>query len=135
VVICDISVPSDVSDSVARERPDIHIFRGGVVRLPLDPDFEIGGISLPRGHSLACMAETLLMGLEGADTHWSVGPVTASGVRQTMAAAERHEFRVADLTRKKTRIVNRFFDELRGRTSAPEPVGSGFWPALTLAGP
>ena len=87
VVICDISVPSDVTDPVALERPDVHVIRGGVVRLPLDPTFEIGGITLPRGHSLACMAETLLMGLDGATGHWSVGSVTVDGVERTMAAA------------------------------------------------
>ncbi len=66
VAICDISLPSDVSDEVRRARPDVLVIRGGIVRLPFNHDFSIAGISLPRGHALACMSETLLMGLEGA---------------------------------------------------------------------
>ena len=134
MVICDISVPSDVADQVLLERPDVHVIRGGVVRLPLDRGFEIGGITLPKGHSLACMAETLLMGLDGATGRGSVGPVTTDGVVQTMAAAARHGFRVADLSRQGVQVVNRFFDDLRGREWTPERIGTVAAPALTMVG-
>ena len=134
VVICDISVPSDVAGAVALERPDVHVIRGGVVRLPLDPTFEIGGISLPPGHSLACMAETLLMGLEGATNHWSVGPVTADGVACIDGAARRHDFQVAELTPRSVQVVNRFFDDLRGRERIPDLVGVGRMPTVAMTG-
>jgi len=68
-----------------------------VVRLPLDDDFAIGGIPLARGHVYACMAETLLMGLEGLSTHGSIGPVTVEGVRRAMAMAEKHGFALGDI--------------------------------------
>jgi acetylornithine/succinyldiaminopimelate/putrescine aminotransferase len=124
VVICDISLPPDVSEDVLRERPDVRVIRGGVVRLPLDPGFSIAGIGLPPGHSLACMAETLLMGLEEATDNWSVGPVTADGVRRAMAAADAHGFDVADMGLLSTGPVGRFFDELRGRPREPTPTAS-----------
>ncbi|HEY7037660.1 MAG TPA: aminotransferase class III-fold pyridoxal phosphate-dependent enzyme [Methylomirabilota bacterium] len=97
VVICDISLPADVADVVARERPDVLVVTGGVVRLPLDAEFSIGGIPLPRGHVFACMAETLLMGLEGTWKATSVGPVTVESVRHAMAMAEKHGFTVGDV--------------------------------------
>ena len=96
VVICDISLPSNVADSVELECPNVLVVRGGVVRLPLDHDFSIGGIPLAPGHVYACMAETLLMGLEGS-TQGSVGSVTVDGVRQAMAMADRHGFTLADI--------------------------------------
>jgi len=97
VAICDISLPSDVSEQVRRTRPDVLVIRGGVVRLPCNDDFSIGGIALPRGHALACMSETLLMGLEGLRSNGSVGPVTEEGVRRTLAWADKHGFALADL--------------------------------------
>jgi acetylornithine/succinyldiaminopimelate/putrescine aminotransferase/predicted amino acid dehydrogenase len=97
VAICDISLPSDVSDEVRRFRPDVLVIRGGIVRLPRNADFSIGGIALPPGHALACMSETLLMGLEGVRANGSVGPVTEDGVRRTLAWAEKHGFRLGDL--------------------------------------
>jgi acetylornithine/succinyldiaminopimelate/putrescine aminotransferase/predicted amino acid dehydrogenase len=97
VAICDISLPSDVSDDVRLLRPDVLVIRGGVVQLPANPDFSIGGIALPQGHALACMSETLLMGLEGLRSNGSVGPVTEEGVRRTLAWAEKHGFALGDL--------------------------------------
>jgi len=97
VAICDISLPSDVSPEVWAERPDVLVIRGGVVQLPRNKDFAIAGISLPKGHALACMSETLLMGLEGLSSNGSVGPVTEEGVRRTLRWAEKHGFRLGDI--------------------------------------
>jgi predicted amino acid dehydrogenase len=97
VVICDISLPSDVAPEVVPERPDVLVVTGGVVRLPQDDDFSIGGVPLPGGHVFACMAETLLMGLEQTWEHGSVGSVTAESVRHAMAMAEKHGFAVGDI--------------------------------------
>jgi len=124
VVICDISLPPDVSDEVLRKRPNVRVIRGGVVQLPSDPAFSIAGIGLPPGHALACMAETLLMGLEQATDNWSVGPVTVDGVRRAMATAEAHGFCVADTGVLSTGSVGRFFNELRGRPREPAPTAS-----------
>ena len=115
VVICDISIPSDISEEVVNTRPDVRVIRGGVVRLPQDPEFAVGGIALPIGHSLACMAETLLMGLEGTQESWSVGAVTVEGVRRAMAAAQRHGFAVADTGPLTSGTADLFLAELRAK--------------------
>lgn len=96
VIICDISVPSDVAPDVIRDRPDVEIIHGGVVRLPNNPDFVIAGLPLEKGHVYACMAETLLMGLEGINSHGSYGPVRPEGVRQAMAMARKHGFELGE---------------------------------------
>ena len=116
VAICDISLPSDVSAEVLAERPDVLVIRGGVVKLPCNEDFSIGGIALPKGHALACMSETLLMGLEGLSSDGSVGSVTEEGVRRTLGWAEKHGFRLADL--RLTRVDARPMSTRRARRQA-----------------
>lgn len=97
-VICDLAVPADVAASVAVAFPDILLLKGGIVKLPRDEDFIIGGIPLPRGHIFACMGETLLMGLDqGRHFPGSVGAVCPKGVRQAMALAERFGFELGGL--------------------------------------
>lgn len=95
VVICDLAVPTDVDPSVAA-RSDVRVIRGGLVAVPNDPAFVIGGLPLPRGHAFACMAETLLLGLVGVREHFSYGPVRPEQVRQAMAWAAAHGFALGD---------------------------------------
>jgi acetylornithine/succinyldiaminopimelate/putrescine aminotransferase/predicted amino acid dehydrogenase len=92
VVICDISVPGDVDESVVLHRPKTRIIRGGVVRSSRNPGFHIPGIPLPPGHLYACMTETILMGLEGLNTHFSLGDIRMDQVRIMEQAARRHGF-------------------------------------------
>jgi predicted amino acid dehydrogenase len=92
VVINDLSVPSDVAPSVARERPEARVIRGGVVRVPLNPAWRVPGVPLPPGEMYACMAETVLMGLEGQRTHGSLGQLTPERVRAAQEMAARHGF-------------------------------------------
>ncbi len=97
VVICDISMPSDVAPSVSTERRDVLVIPGGIVRLAQNTELTIAGLDLKPGHALACMAETLLMGLEGMTAHGSYGAITPHGVQQMMALAEKHGFVLADI--------------------------------------
>ena len=56
------------------------------------PTFGLAGAPLEPGLVYACLAETVLMGLEGATTHGSYGPVTAAGVEAALAMAKKHGF-------------------------------------------
>jgi acetylornithine/succinyldiaminopimelate/putrescine aminotransferase/predicted amino acid dehydrogenase len=92
-IICDIAVPGDTAPEVAEERPDVLLLEGGAVQLPDNPDFSIAGLPLPPGQTYACVAETLLMGLEGERGHGTFGAVTTAGVRKALDAARKHGFR------------------------------------------
>jgi acetylornithine/succinyldiaminopimelate/putrescine aminotransferase/predicted amino acid dehydrogenase/acyl carrier protein len=94
VIICDVAVPPDVSPRVAALRPDVRIIPGGAVRLPADVDLDLVAGHLPPGHVYACMAETMLLGLDGATRHGSFGPVRHDDVVNVAAMAERHGFRL-----------------------------------------
>ena len=91
-VIIDLALPGDVDDSVARERPNARVIRGGVIRTPRNPDWLVPGIPLERGEMFACMTETVLMGLERARDHGSFGSLTAERVHRTVAMAQKHGF-------------------------------------------
>jgi acetylornithine/succinyldiaminopimelate/putrescine aminotransferase/predicted amino acid dehydrogenase len=97
VVICDISLPSDVAEEVKRERPDVLVIQGGVVKLPHNEDLKIGALPLAKGHVFACMAETILMGLEGVWAHDSVGSVKPDNVLKALSIAKKHGFALADI--------------------------------------
>jgi acetylornithine/succinyldiaminopimelate/putrescine aminotransferase/predicted amino acid dehydrogenase len=99
VIVCDVAVPADVSADVAFEKPQTTVMRGGVVRLPRNEDFVIAGLDLEPGFSFACMAETLLMGLEGVEESISFGPIRTEGVEWALAAAKKHGFALGKFER------------------------------------
>jgi predicted amino acid dehydrogenase len=99
VVVCDVAVPADVSPDVAFERPLATVMRGGLVKLPHNEDFVIAGLDLEPGYAFACMAETLLMGLEGVTESVSFGPIKPEGVNWGLQAARKHGFNLGKLER------------------------------------
>ena len=70
-VVCELSLPHDVSRRVALERPDVLVTEGGNMVVPGTPrfervrepgtDFDLG---LPPRTALACMSETMVLALE-----------------------------------------------------------------------
>jgi acetylornithine/succinyldiaminopimelate/putrescine aminotransferase/predicted amino acid dehydrogenase len=92
VVICDIALPQDTHPEVMERRPDVSWIRGGVVTLPRNPDWQIGGMPLAPGECFACMAETILLGLEGLTGNFSYGPITRQQVKQIAAIGRKHGF-------------------------------------------
>jgi predicted amino acid dehydrogenase len=70
------------------------VIRGGVIRPPRNPDWSVPGIPLEAGAMYACMAETILMGLEGRRVDGSLGSLTPEHVRCTGAWARKHGFTI-----------------------------------------
>lgn len=91
-VICDLAVPEDTSPRVFAERPDVRVIRGGIVRLPADPDLVLPGLPLDPGCVYACLAETLLLGLSRINEHFSWGRVTRAHVEAIRDLARYHGF-------------------------------------------
>jgi predicted amino acid dehydrogenase len=92
VVLCDVSVPNDVSPCVARERPNARIIRGGTLCLPAQQDLGVPVFDLPSGRVYACLGETLVLGLSAIDRSFSFGPLRADRVRFIGALAAHHGF-------------------------------------------
>ncbi|WP_208721124.1 aminotransferase class III-fold pyridoxal phosphate-dependent enzyme [Corallococcus aberystwythensis] len=62
-VVCDLSRPPNVSRAVKQARPDVLVIDGGVVAVPGRP--ELGwSFGFEKGLAYACMAETMILGLD-----------------------------------------------------------------------
>jgi len=71
-VVCDVALPRDVSLRVARERDDVLLIEGGLVDVPGEVDFGFD-FGLPPGKAYACMAEAMVLALEGRCESYSLG--------------------------------------------------------------
>ena len=79
-VVCELSLPHDVSRRVALERPDVLVTEGGNMVVPGNPRFERVrepgndfDLNLPPRTALACMSETMVLALEGRIEPFTLG--------------------------------------------------------------
>jgi len=104
-VVCELSLPHDVSRRVATERPDVLVLEGGNMRVPGDMRWERMrepgtdfSLDLPRGTALACMSETMVLALENKLESYTLGRgIDLPKVREIDALAERDGFSLADM--------------------------------------
>jgi acetylornithine/succinyldiaminopimelate/putrescine aminotransferase/predicted amino acid dehydrogenase len=95
-VVCDLSVPAAVCPSVKEMRSDVLVIGGGIARLPFGESHGILGLPLPPGQVYGCMAETMLLGLEGVRDATFTGMLPAEHVYRLAAMAKRHGFTLAE---------------------------------------
>lgn len=94
-VVCDVSRPRDVSKEVAQKRNDVLIIEGGVVEVPGDVDFNFN-FGFPPKTSYACMAETMMLSLEGRFESFTLGrDLTVEQVEEISKIANKHGFKLA----------------------------------------
>ena len=95
-VICDVSVPHNLDEQALAGRPDLVCIRGGIVATP-------HGESLPEnvraylqpGQIYACMAETIVLGMENHFHHYSYGDLDIRNVAEIHRLAAHHGFGLA----------------------------------------
>ena len=96
-VVCDPARPRDVSAEVARTRDDVLVVDGGVVEVPGEVEFHFN-FGFPPGTAYACMAETMILALEGRFESFSLGrQLSEEKVQEISALAGKHGFRLAGL--------------------------------------
>lgn len=94
-IVCDVARPRDVSHRVAEIRDDVLVIEGGLVEVPGDVDFGLN-FGYPPGLALACMAETMMLALEGRFEDYTLGrELTLEQVEEIGLIAEKHGFRLA----------------------------------------
>jgi len=104
-VVCELSLPHDVSRRVARERPDVLVIEGGNMLVPGNPRFERVrepgsefDLNLPPRTALACMSETMILALEGRLEPYTLGRgIDLEKVLEIESMAERCGFELADM--------------------------------------
>jgi predicted amino acid dehydrogenase len=104
-VVCELSLPHDVSRRVATERPDVLVIEGGNMRVPGDLRAmrvrEPGrpfDLNLPAGTLLACMSETALLALNDRHECFTLGRgIDIAKVREIETLASDCGFGLADM--------------------------------------
>jgi len=70
-VITDVARPLDLSPVDVAKRPDVLVIESGEIRLP--GNVRMKNIGLPKGVVYACLAETIVLALEGRFENYTVG--------------------------------------------------------------
>jgi predicted amino acid dehydrogenase len=70
-VITDVARPLDLSLEDVARRPDVLVIESGEIRLP--GEVRMRNIGLPKGVVYACLAETIVLALEGRFENYTVG--------------------------------------------------------------
>jgi len=104
-VVCELSLPHDVSRRVAQERPDVLVIEGGNMLVPGTPRFERVrepgtdfDLNLPARTALACMSETMILALEGRLEPFTLGRgIELEKIVEIEAMAERCGFTLAGM--------------------------------------
>ena len=94
-IVCDVARPRDVSNRVAKERPDVLVIEGGVVQVPGEVDFGFD-FGFPPKMAYACMSETMLLALENRAENFTLGKtVSIEQVHEIDDLAIKHGFKLA----------------------------------------
>ncbi len=94
-VVCDVARPRDVSAIIAAARDDILVIDGGMVDVPGSVDFHFN-FGFPPGKAYACMAETMILALEGRFEDYTLGKdISLNRVNEITAMARKHGFRLS----------------------------------------
>ena len=89
-IIYDVSQPSNVPSDLCAARPDIVALQGGLVRTP---GIDYGPfLGLPPETAFACLAETVLLSLEGKLPKSPQGAISPVRVREMPERAKRYGF-------------------------------------------
>jgi len=141
-VVCELSLPHDVSRRVAAERPDVLVTEGGNMLVPGNPRFERVrepgtefDLNLPPRTALACMSETMVLALENRLESYTLGRgIELAKVVEIEELAAKDGFTLADMrafdaaiTPEKIAATRRAAEALHGRAHA---VASGDGPVV-----
>ena len=122
-VICDVARPRDVSAMVARARNDILVIDGGMVDVPGPVDFHFN-FGFPAGKAYACMAETMILALEGRFEDYTVGKnITMERVTEITTLAAKHGFRLSGFRSFEREVTREQIENVRRNVRRPGVTG------------
>lgn len=94
-IVCDVARPRSVSKAVAEKRDDVLVIEGGVVEVPGDVNFNFN-FGFPAKTAYACMAETMILALEGRYENFTLGrDLTTKQIEKISQLAVKHGFKLA----------------------------------------
>jgi len=112
-VVLDVARPRDVSVQVAEEREDVLVIEGGMVDVPGNPDFHFD-FGFPQGKSYACMAETIVLALEGRFEDYTVGKeIEMWRVEEIGAMAKKHGFKLSGFRSFEKAVTKEYIERVK----------------------
>lgn len=96
-VITDVARPLDISAEDVAKRPDVLVIESGEIRLPGNPKMK--AIGLPKGVVYACLAETIVLALEGRFENFTIGRnIEWEKVREIYKLGLKHGMQLASIS-------------------------------------
>jgi predicted amino acid dehydrogenase len=96
-VITDVARPLDLPPEEVVKRPDVLVIESGEIQLPGEPKMK--NIGLPPGVTYACLAETIVLALEGRFENFTVGrQIEWEKVREIYQMGLRHGMKLAAIS-------------------------------------
>jgi predicted amino acid dehydrogenase len=96
-VITDVARPLDLPPGEVAKRPDVLVIESGEILLP--GDVKMKNIGLPRNVAYACLAETIVLALEGRFENFTVGRnIEWEKVREIYRLGRRHGMKLAAIS-------------------------------------
>ena len=87
-VVLDDTQPRNTDSHLQTQRPDVLIVDGGLVEAP--GIIMRGRVGLPKNMLYACLAETILLGLEGHSGHFGIGAPKLEQAEYMLTVARKH---------------------------------------------
>ncbi len=96
-VITDVARPLDLPPEEVARRPDVLVIESGEIHLP--GDVKMKNIGLPKGVAYACLAETIVLALEGRFENFTVGrAIEWEKVREIYKMGLKHGMKLAAIS-------------------------------------
>ena len=96
-VITDVARPFDLPPEEVAKRPDVLVIESGEIRLP--GEVHIRNIGLPKGIVYACLAETIVLALEGRFENYTIGRnIEWQKVKEIYKLGLKHGMRLAAIS-------------------------------------
>lgn len=96
-VITDVARPLDLPPSEVAKRPDVLVIESGEIQLP--GDVRMKNIGLPENVAYACLAETIVLALEGRFESYTVGrDIEWEKVREIYRLGLKHGMKLAAIS-------------------------------------
>ena len=112
-VVCDVARPRNVSRNVSAQRNDVLVIEGGVIHVPGNVDFHFN-FGFPPQTCFACMAETMILALEGRYENFTLGRNLAPSQIDTISGlAKKHGFTLAGFRNFEHAVTKEMIESIR----------------------
>ena len=112
-VVCDVARPRNVSRNVSAQRNDVLVIEGGVIHVPGNVDFHFN-FGFPPQTCFACMAETMILALEGRYENFTLGRnLVPSQIDTIFGLAKKHGFTLAGFRNFEHAVTKEMIESIR----------------------